>query len=226
MARRRFRGGLPPEWGEPLYFPQLEELNLATNELNGTLPNQEWAAEGAWLSLRTLNLARNAFYGARWARASGAPGGTLQFFILRPSCLLCVQPVRAAQQSARPPVASRRVLRPPTGGLPAGWAGGAKVFADLRRLDLGENRLGYGDEGHAGQVAEQADWCPEGEAAEGGGWCAPGAAGAFARLEHLDLSQNGLRGECFALAGHRNVGGLEGWGDLEVRAGACCCGMG
>lgn len=59
----RFSGVLPAEWGEPLYFPSLQQLDLSSNLLNSTLPNREWNSRDSWPALVKLNLASNYFYG-------------------------------------------------------------------------------------------------------------------------------------------------------------------
>lgn len=57
----RFTGNISDAWAGKNSFTKLKTLNLANNDLSGTLPN--WNRLGAWRSLETLDLSNNKFYG-------------------------------------------------------------------------------------------------------------------------------------------------------------------
>ena len=57
----RFGGNIPDDWAKGNSFTRLKSLNLANNELTGTLPN--FNRRGAWRALETLDMSANKFYG-------------------------------------------------------------------------------------------------------------------------------------------------------------------
>jgi hypothetical protein len=98
------------------------------------------------------------------------------------------------------------------GGLPYGWLSTNRVFTQLKFLDLSVNQLGRDMGGKLYATTE--GWCQAGPGTLGAddsrvGWCPRGVPLDFSMrsLETLDLSDNGLRGECF----WRARLGLQGW---------------
>lgn len=79
------------------------------------------------------------------------------------------------------------------GGLPDGWLSTANTFRSLRELDLSDNQLGKDKDGN--DFGANA-WCLNGRT-DDSGWCPTTVVKSrAARLENLDLSENGLVGEC------------------------------
>lgn len=71
QSTRRFTGSIPDAWAGKNSFTGLKALNLAGNDLTGTLPS--WNRAGAWRSLEHVDLSENNFYGARGSMASHWP---------------------------------------------------------------------------------------------------------------------------------------------------------
>lgn len=61
LSSNRFNGPFPASWAGGTKFSKLRTLNLAQNELSGTLP--PFNTPRSWRSLKTLDLSENEFYG-------------------------------------------------------------------------------------------------------------------------------------------------------------------